>query len=210
MPAHQPLNLIRLFDFYLTMMFLVSFLRRWEVYLNAVRVLIAVRGRWPKLINRLGEHKSIILNWSFIRPVIVALLLAVLQLIASRMIWPRAQLTTDQLSQEWWWIPIISLPLIPMLMVDTYFIIRVAKFDHDETLKYFDLAEQWLGWRGPLVRYVTLGIINPQKMVDVELKKSLTEYQTTLASSLWWVIVQTALRLTFGLTLWTVWAVYGS
>jgi hypothetical protein len=209
MPSHQPLNLIRLFDFYLTLMFLISFLRRWDVYLNAVRLLISVRGRWPKLIQRLGEHKSIILNWSFFRPAILAFVLTIIQLIASRMVWPYAVLTGPELHEEWWWVPIILVPLIPMLAVDIYFIVRVAKFDHDQTVKYFDMAESWLGWKGPLVRLATFGIINPRKMVDAELKKSLTEYQSTLASSLWWVITQTALRLAFGLTLWTVWAIRG-
>lgn len=208
-PDQQPLNLIRIFDFYLALMFVISFLRRWDVYLNAVRLTIGVRGRWPKLMQRLGEHKSIILNWAFFRPALLALLLMLVQLIASRLIWPKAVLTGPQLQEEWWLVPIILVPLIPMLAVDLYFIIRVGKFDHDETVKYLDQAERWLGWKGPLVRALTLGIVNPHKMVDTEVQKSLTEARSTLASSLWWVIVQTALRIAFGLTLWTVWALHG-
>lgn len=209
MPPREPLNLIRLFDFYLTLMFVLSFLRRWDVYLSAVRLLISVRGRWPKLIQRLGEHKSILLNKSFFRPAILALVLMVIQLVASRMIWPYAELTWPEISVEWWLIPIILVPLVPMVAVDSYFIIRVARFDHDQTVKYFDMAESWLGWKGPLVRFATLGMVNPKRMVDEELKKSLTEYRSTLAASLWWVIVQTSLRVVFGLTLWTVWAIRG-
>jgi hypothetical protein len=209
MPPDQSTNLIRIFTFYLTFMFLLSFLRRWDVYLNAIRILIAVRGRWPNLIHRLGEHKSIILNWSFFRPAILALFLAVLQLIASRVVWPEAVLTGEQLRQEWWLIAIILVPLIPMLLVDIYFIVCVGKFDHDETVKYFDQAESWLGWKGPLVRVLTLGIVNPKQIVDDEVRKSLAEMQSTVTASLWWVIVQTSLRLAFGLTLWTVWAVHG-
>jgi hypothetical protein len=205
----KPLNLIRLFDFYLALMFLISLVRRWDVYLNALRVLIAVRGRWPKLVQRLGEHKSILLNWSFFRPAILALLVTLLQLVASRMIWPHAVLTGLELREEWWWIPIFLVPLIPMLAVDIYFIVRVGRFDHDETLKYFDMAERWLGWKGPLIRWASLGFINPHKMVDEELRKSLTEYRSTLNASLWWVIAQTSLRIIFGLTLWTMWAVSG-
>lgn len=207
--SQPPLNLIRIFDFYLALMFLLSFLRRWDVYWNAIRILIAVRGRWPKLIHRLGEHKSLILNWSFFRPAILALILAVIQMVASRMVWPQAVMTGPQLRAEWWLLAILLVPLVPMLAVDLYFIIRVGKFDHGETVKYFDQAEQWLGWKGPLVRVLTLGIVNPGKMVDEEVKKSLSEMQTTIASSLWWVIAQTTFRLAFGLTLWTLWAVHG-
>jgi len=204
-----PLNLIRLFDFYLALMFLLSFARRWEVYWNALRILVAVRGRWPKLIHRLGEHKSLILNWSFFRPAILAFILAVVQMIASRMVWPNAVITGPQLHEEWWLVFIIFVPLVPMLAVDIYFIARVGRFDHGETVKYLDQAETWLGWRGPLIRVFTFGVVNPTKLVDDEVKKSLSQMQTTLASSLWWVIAQTGLRLAFGLTLWTVWAFHG-
>jgi hypothetical protein len=205
----QPLNLIRLFDFYLVMMFLLSFVRRWDVYWNAIRLLVSVRGRWPKLLDRLADHKSLLLNWAFFRPAILAFILSVVQLVCSRWIFPKAVITGPQLQQEWWLVLIILVPLVPMLAVDLYFIIRVGKFDHGETVKYFDQAEEWLGWKGPLVRVLTLGIVNPKKMVDQEVQKSLTEMQTTIASSLWWVITQMSLRLAFGLTLWTLWAVHG-
>src|SRR5262245_58341257 len=209
MPPDDPTNLIRIFDFYLALMFVVSFLRRWSVYLNALRILVAVRGRWPKLIQRLAEHKSLILNWAFFRPALVALFLTIVQLIASRLLWPQAVLTGPQLQKEWWLVPVILVPLIPMLLVDLYFIVRVGKFDHGETVKYLDQAESWLGWKGPLVRVLTFGVVNPGKMVDEEVKKSLAEMQTTASNSFWWVALQTALRLEFGLTLWTLWAFHG-
>jgi hypothetical protein len=202
-------NLIRLFDFYLALMFVISLVRRWAVYVNAIRILIAVRGRWPKLIERLHEHKSILLNWSFFRPAAIALVLMIVQLIASRLLWPQAVLTGDELLGDPWLIAIILVPLIPMLLVDLYFIFRVGRFDHGETVKYLDQAERWLGWKGPLVRALTLGIVNPRRMVDEEVKKSLSEMQSTVTASLWWVIVQTVLRLAFGLTLWTVWLFHG-
>jgi hypothetical protein len=209
MPPDQPPNLIRLFDFYLALMFLISLVRRWAVYVNALRILVAVRGRWPRLIERLSEHKSLILNWSFFRPAVIALFLMVVQLIASRVLWPQAVLTGDDVRREWWLVPAILLPLVPMLLVDLYFIFRVGKFDHGETVKYLDQAESWLRWKGVFVRTVTLGIVNPRRMVDDEVKKSLAEMQSTITASLWWVIAQTTLRLAFGLTLWTVWAFHG-
>lgn len=207
--ASQPLNLIRIFDFYVMLMFLISFFRRWQVYWNALRILYAVRGRWPKLIERLSEHKSVLLNWAFFRPALLALLLTIVQLVASRLIWPDAVITWPQLQAEWWLIPIILVTLLPMLAVDLYFIVRVGKFDHDETVKYFDMAERWLGWKGPVVRWLTLGMVNPRRMVDEEVKKSLVAAQVTLSSSLWWATLQIGLRLLFGLTLWTVWAMHG-
>jgi len=67
----QPLNLIRVFDFYLALMFVISLVRRWEVYWDAVRILVAVRGRWPRLLQRLGEHHSLLLNVAFFRPAVL-------------------------------------------------------------------------------------------------------------------------------------------
>jgi hypothetical protein len=174
--------------------------------LGAIRIAIAVRGRWPKLIGRLAEHKSLILNSEFYRPAMLALILTLTQLVVSRVAFPHAKLTGEQLLAAWWWLLVICIALVPMVLVDLYFVIRVGRFDHTETVKYFDQAETWLGWKGPLVRVLTLGAVNPHRMVDEEVRKSLTEYRSTLHASLWWVSAQIGLRLTFGLTLWFVWA----
>lgn len=207
MPQPMPVNLIRVFDFYLALMFVVSLVRRWEVYWDAVRILFAVRGRWPRLLHRLGEHQSLLLNWAFFRPVVLAFGLTLIQMICSRVIWPRAVLTGPELQAEWWWLVVVLCPLVPMLAVDLYFVIRVGRFDRAGTVKYLDQAENWLGWKGPLVRVLTLGYVDPHKMVDAEVRKSLSALGTTVRSSLWWVSLQIALRVVFGLTLWTVWAV---
>lgn len=205
----EPVNLLRVFDFYLAMMFLISLVRRWEVYWNALRLLVAVRGRWPRLLQRLGEHQSLILNWSFFRPAILALFLTIAQMICSRLIWPQAVLTGAVLRGAWWPIPVILIPLVPMLVVDLYFVFRVGTFDRAETFKYLDKAEGWLGWKGPFVRVLTLGVVNPHKMVDEEVQKNLAELGTTVRSSLWWVSLQITLRVASGFTLWTVWAILG-
>ena len=205
MGQHGPTNLNRVFDFYLALMFLISLVRRWTVYWDAVYILVAVRGRWPKLLTRLAEHQSLLLNWAFFRPVVLALFLTVIQMICSRLIWPQAVLTRADLTAEWWWVPVILVPLVPMLAVDLFFVIRVGTFDRVETVKYLDQAETWLGWKGPVVRALTFGIVNPRKIVDAEVKKNLAEIGTTVRNSMWWVSVQIGLRVLFGLTLWAVW-----
>jgi len=206
---HEPLNLIRLFDFYLAFMFVVSVVRRREVYWNALRLLVTVRGRWPRLVQRLAHHRSMLLNWSFFRPAALALALTLVQMICSRLIWPQAVLLGTDIHDEWWKLAVLLMPLAAMVTVDAYFVIRVGRFDRAETAKYFDQAENWLGWKGPLIRALTLGYIDPRKMVDDEVKKSLVELGTAVRSSLWWVSVQIGLRVLFGLALWTVWALTG-
>jgi len=206
-PEEQPINLIRVFDFYVTVMFLISLLRRWDVYLDAIKLLVGVRGRWPKLMGRLREHQSLLLNWSFFRPAILALLLTVAQLVVSRVIYPQA-VVTFAILDAWWWYAAIIVTMVPMVAVDLYFLIYVAKFDRDAAEKQLDDAEGWLGGKGRLVRIFTLGIVNPKRIVDTELQKGLETARASLNRSLWWVSLQIALRMSFGLTLWTVWFVH--
>ena len=166
MPNGHPINLIRVFDFYLALMFVISLVRRWEVYWDAVRIIFVVRGRWPRLMSRLAEHGSMLLNWEFFRPAMLALGLMLIQMICSRVIWPDADLSSGQLREEWLWFAVVLAAVVPMLAVDVYFVVSVGRFDHSETVKYLDQAETWLGWRGPLVKIATLGMVNPSQMVD--------------------------------------------
>jgi hypothetical protein len=205
----SPVNLIRVFDFYLALMFVISLVRRWEVYWDAVRIVFAVRGRWPRLMARLADHGSLLLNWEFFRPAVLALGLTLIQMVCSRAIWPHATLTGPELKEAWVWFAVVVVALLPMLAVDLYFVISVGRFDHSETVKYLDQAETWLGWRGPLVRIATLGMVDPTRMVDAEVRKGMTEFGATARSSLWWVSAQIGFRVLFGLTLWLAWAARG-
>jgi hypothetical protein len=95
-----------------------------------------------------------------------------------------------------------------MACVDGYFLLRVGRFDRGETEKYLDQAEKWIGsWRARAVRLATLGYVNPERIVDAEVKKGLSEIGATVVWSMRWVSTQIALRLAFGLALWGVWFV---
>jgi len=203
--TREPLNLIRVFDFYLALMFLISLVRRYDVYWNALRILFAVRGRWPRLVHRLNEHRSLLLNRSFFRPIVLALILTLVQMACSRLIWPDAMLLGTDLNDEWWKLAVLGLPLLLMLGIDLYFLLRVGRFDHDGTVKDLDRAEAWLGRRGSLVRLATFGWIDPHKQVDDELKKNLEDLGSTVKSSMRWASAQIGARVLFGLALWTAW-----
>jgi hypothetical protein len=58
-----------------------------------------------------------------------------------------------------------------------------------------------------VVHVVTLGFVNPRKMVAEEVRKSLLDASNLLNTTLWWVNTQMALRISFGLSLWLTWAV---
>ncbi|HET6573181.1 MAG TPA: hypothetical protein VFG68_06235 [Fimbriiglobus sp.] len=207
MSRFEAANLIRVFDFYLASMFLLSFARRYVVYWDALRLLVSLRGRWPKLLGRLRQHHGELVTREVIRPLLIALGLTVIQMVCSRVIWPRAALTVWEVEQSWWRLATVLVAAVPMVIVDVYFLVRVGRFDRTETEKYLDLAEHWLAsWKTPLIRLGTLGYVNPDRMVEDELKKGLREIGETVGWASRWVAIQVACRVAFGLVIWLMWA----
>jgi hypothetical protein len=203
------INLINLFTFYLTAIFLVGTFRRLRQYRDIVELVRTMPGRWPRVLQQIKKHWVMFLTWSTFRPAIVAIILIVGQMICSRIIWPQAQLTLHDLFDEWKMLPIVGLAALAMVGVDFYFIIRVGRIDRPETERYLDEAEHWMtSWKAPAIRIFTFGYINPRRIVDTEVRKALEEGKGLLHRNLWWISVQAALRVTFGLCLWLAWAVH--
>lgn len=201
------LNLIHLFTFYLAAAFGLSTLRRLRQYHDVAQLALAAPGRWPRVLDQIKSHWLTFLTWTTLRPAAVALGLLGIQMICSRLIWPTANLTLDDLLGEWWVFPALAVAAAGMLAVDVYFIVSVGALDRRETEKYLDEAEHWLtSWKAPLIRTITLGYVNPRQIVYVEVKKAVDEGRGLLHSTLWWVSAQAGLRTLFGLTLWTAWA----
>jgi hypothetical protein len=205
------LNLIRFLDFYFSFFFFASTIRRLGQYQAVARLVLASRGRWPRLLSLIKEHRAIFLTGTTIVPGLLALGLMVIQLLASRLVWPDAGkppfgLTVERFSLHWQALA-VALPLgLAMLALDVYFLLMVGSLDRQTMEKYFDQAEYWLRSRtAHVVRIFTLGYVNPRNMVTVEVRKALTELCRMLNNSFWWVAVQVGLRLLFGLSLWLTW-----
>jgi hypothetical protein len=155
------------------------------------------------------EHRAVFFTWATIRPALLALSLAVIQTICSRLIWPTADLTIVDLLRHWIMLPLLVLTVSPMLGVDLYFLIRVGRIDRLETVKYLDMAERWLtSWKAPVVRWATLGYIDPRGMVSEEVRKAMEMISDLINSNLRWMSLQMCLRVLFGLTLWLTWALF--
>jgi hypothetical protein len=201
------LDLIRFLDFYLMFTFLAGTVRRIGQYLSIGRLVVAGPGRWPRLLDLVKQHRMIFLTWSTLLPALLALLLSLIQLSASRQIWPQAQLTAGELAQHWWALA-VTVPLgLGMLAVDLYGIVIVGRVDQALMEKYFDQAEFWLRSRtATVVRVFTLGFVNPRRLVAAEVQKALVEASRLLNTTLWWMAVQVGLRVGFGLSLWLTWA----
>jgi hypothetical protein len=201
------LNLIHLFDFYLMLALLAGIAQRFGRYQAIGRLVVAGPSRWPRLLHLVRHHRMIFLNWSTVLPALLALVLSLVQWIASRKIWPSADLTAGRLAEHWLAVA-VTVPLgLAMIGFDVYGVVVVGELDRGLLEKYFDQAEYWLRSRtAHVVRVFTLGRINPRQMVNVEVRKALIEASRMLNSTLWWVTAQVGLRVAFGLSLWLTWA----
>lgn len=203
-------NLIRVFDFYLAATLLISFVRRYPVYLDGVRVALALRGRWPKLVARLKDHHGVLVTSQVLVPTGVALALMTAQTVCSRLLWPDAAITVGEVAASGWMRLAVLAVLVPMVLVDGYFLVRVGQFDRRETEQYLDRAEHWLSsWKTPVIRTVTLGYVDPERIVDAEVRKGLSQLGETVAWVMRWVAIQAGCRVAFGLTIWVLWAAGG-
>jgi hypothetical protein len=209
------LNLIRFLDFYFSFMFFIGTLRRFGQYRNIAELVLIGPQRWPRLLRLITEHRVVFLTWSTVVPALMALGLSLVQLLASRRIWPAAGgpppdgLTVQSLLDHW---PALSavVPLaLAMFGMDLYSLYRVARVDRSLMEKYFDQAEYWLrSHTAHVVRVVTFGFVDPRRMVNEEVRKALSTVRELLNYTLWWVAIQVGLRFSCGLSLWLTWAVF--
>jgi hypothetical protein len=204
----QQRDLIHFFDFYVAVIFLLSTFRRVGQYRAVAGLALAGPGRWPKLFQLIKEHRTILLTWQFALPSLLAFLLMMVQLLASRYIWHQASLTVGTVMERPIAWPILAIVGLVMLAVDVYCTFVAGEVDRPGTEKYFDEAEYWLrSWKAPVVHFFTLGRINPRQMVAAEVQKALLEASALINSSMWWVTAQVGLRIAFGLTLWVTYAI---
>ncbi len=201
------LNLIRFFDFYLAVAFLVSTAMRLRQYEAVVRLIRAMPERWPRLLKLVREHHGLFLTWATVLPALLALGLCLLHTLACRLVWPYAELTVSGLYELRLAVPFVTLLGIAMLAVDFYATFTVGEVDRGLLERYFDQAEYWLrSWVAPVVQVFTLGYVNPRRLVAAEVRKALIETSQLLNNTLWWVSAQVGLRIAFGLSLWLAYA----
>lgn len=202
------LNLIRLFSLYLTLMMCISLWRRWRVYADAVRLGWTTFTKRKKLLGRVGQQVRLLFTRSVVVPFAVVVAMTVVQYVCSYLIWPHAVVPLGDVGGTWWKLLPVAATALPMLGVDVYFLVKVGTFDRRSTEEYLDYAERWLGWRGRVVRAATVGVVNPTKIVDAEVRKSLEYIGETARWAMWWTSVQSVLRVAFGLLVWLLWATH--
>jgi hypothetical protein len=206
MGGWRALNLIHLFDFYLAIVFLAGLLRRLGQYHAVGGMVLAGRSRWPHLLELVKQYRTLFLTWEVVLPGAVALALSLVQWLTSRLVWPYADLTVGALLEHWPYLPVCLGLGAAMVYIDLYGIVKVGQLDRALLEKHFDQAEYWLRSRtAHVVRVFTFGIVNPRKLVGIEVRKALQQVGTMLHTTLWWVSMQITLRVGFGLSLWLAW-----
>jgi hypothetical protein len=201
-------DLIHLFNFYLALIFLLSFVLRLRQYEAIVRLVRALPDRWPRLLKLIKQHHTVFLSLGNLLPALVALGLCLLNMIGNRLIWPHSQLTVARLFEIWPAWPFVLVIGAMMLAFDIVATAWVTDVNRAEMEKYFDQAEFWLSsWTAPVVRIFTLGRINPRQMVNAEVRKALLDVSQSINTTMWWLAVQTGLRIAYGLSLWLTFAV---
>jgi hypothetical protein len=206
----ERLDLIRFFEFYLAVIFVVSTALRVHQYRAVVALLGAMPGRWPRLLQVIGRYHTMFLTWETFLPGALALGLLGVHTTACHWIWPHARLTVADLLQLRPAVPIVAVLGVAMTAFDVYTMVRVGQIDRALIEKHFDQAEYWLrSWTAPVVRVVTLGYVNPRQMVSEEVHKALRELHRLLNSTLWWITIQTGLRIAYGLAVWLTFAFSG-
>jgi hypothetical protein len=208
-PHH--LHLIPLFNFYLALVFLVSTFLRFRQYRAMLNLVRRGPGRWPNLLVLVRRHANIFLTWGTVGSLVTALGLLLINTLASRLVWPTANhFTLADLLEAWPAVPVVLLTGLAMIGFDAYATWNVGELGEKELEGYFDQAEYWLGsWKAPVVRWLSLGYVNPRQMVDKEVRAALESASEMLGNTLRWVAAQAGLRIAFGLSLWTSWALHG-
>jgi hypothetical protein len=202
---------IRLFSFYLAVVFLCSTTLRWRQYRTILALVTRLQSKWPNLTKLVLAHRHIFLTWGTLRPLFIVLCLLTANTLAGRLIWPQADsFTLARLLTVWPAVPVVAVTGLCMVVFDIVGTLRVGKLDQAETEKYFELAESWLrGWKAPVVRVLSLGFVNPRQIVAKEVSNALEQGAKLLHTTMWWVSIQTTLRIVFGLALWTTFALEG-
>lgn len=201
------LNLLHVFGFYLALMFLFSVYRRRAQYRAIGSLALTGPGRWPRLLELVWKHGGIFLTWSMFLPAFLAFALTLFHWLASKLVWPDANITLAGLAEHPLGWPLAALLCLAMLAVDFYCTVVVGEVDQVLLKKYFDEAEYWLrSWTAPMVRILSFGTINPRQIVAVEVRKALHEASQMLNANLWWLAAQIGLRFAFGLSLWLAYA----
>lgn len=201
------LNLIDVFNYYLILAFLVSTGIRIRTYRAILGLVFASPRRWPKLVELVKKSRTLFLGWPTLLAIGLAFTLMMSNSLAIRLVWVQAKVTGEELWGRWLPFAAVLIPGGLMLFLDCKAMFRVGHFDRTALEADLDKAESWLkSWLAPALRLVTLGFVNPRKLVSVEVQRALVEANWIMIGGMWRTSLRMGMQLAFGLSLWLTWA----
>lgn len=202
------LDLIGAFNWYLALAFVVGTALRTRNSLALLAMVYRSAGRWPKLRALVATHRAIFLRWPTVVPLAVTLALTLANAFAVRFVWPDARVTPGDLMAHTVALAAATVAGGLMGFLDFRAVFVFARLDRPKVEAVLDRAEHWLGsWKVHAVRAVTLGLINPRRIVGERVRVALVDACLAANGQLWATSLQVVARLAFGLTLWVIWAV---
>ena len=206
----EGLHLIRMFDFYLAVVFVLGSVLRWQQYRAILGLVTGFPARWPRLLRLVRQHGNLFLTWGTVLPGLLTLGLLLLHTLGSHWLLAGADVTLGRLVSNPTALVLFGLLALAMIFVDGCLLSQNIDIERPTLEKHFDQAEYWLrSWAAPVVQVLSLGYVNPRRMVNAEVRDALEESSQLLNVALWWLSLQTGLRILCGLSLWCVWAVLG-
>ncbi len=92
------INLLMAFNYYLVLAFVVSTGIRVRMYLAMVGLVYASSSRWPKLLELVKKHKTLLLGWPMLLAIGLAFGLMVGNSLAIHLVFDSAKVTLEELS----------------------------------------------------------------------------------------------------------------
>ena len=123
------LNLIDVFNYYLTLALVVGTVFRIRNYRAILGVIFTFSHRWPKLLVLAKQHRIVFLRWPTLLPIGLTLVLMLGNVVASHYVWSQAKITFADLWWRWWAILIITTSGGLMVFLDCKAIFGFGRFD---------------------------------------------------------------------------------
>jgi hypothetical protein len=201
------LNLIDVFTYYLILAFVVGTVVRIRNYRAILGVIFTFSDRWPKLLVLAKRHRIVFVRWPTLLPIGLTLALMLGNAFASHFVWSHAKVSVDDLGSRWLALLAITISGVLMVFLDGKAMFGFGRFDRAALELDLDRAEHWLrSWQAPVLHFLTLGLINPRRIVNEQVLEALINASLIVNGQMWRWSIQIGMRAAFGLALWMTWA----
>lgn len=197
------INLITAYERYLVLTFFLSFLIRFRQYQSNVQFAWQFPQQWPSVLEVIRQNTTIFLTWTTLLPVAITFAILFVHTICYRLIWSEATVTPAELTTH----PAILFLIFPlglwMIGLDLRALLTASQVDFKEIEENLSKGEFALTSRAmSALRIASFGVFNPRKYVENRVADSLHNVRLVLLAQLRRWSFHTAVRITFGFTIW--------